>query len=169
LGTYDPEKVMAGLRSDEDILKAFEGLKTAPGSKRERKSTTPEADRKRAKAFGETNGWDSTPVIKLLKGKEQELFTVGALAHALEKKVVTIRLWEKKGYIPMAPYRLRSKQLNGNKVSGNRVYTRELIEIAVEEFDRRKLLGSARVEWNQLSDLTDTLVRRWQEAIKRES
>lgn len=160
---------MPGLRSDEEILQAFEGMSTAPGSKRERKPTSPVADKRRAKAMGETNGWDENPIKKVLKGKEVDLYTVGALAHALDKKVVTIRLWEKKGYIPMAPYRLRSKQLNGNKVSGNRVYTRELIEISIEEFERRNLLGSARVEWSQLSDLTDTLVRRWQAAIQRES
>jgi hypothetical protein len=74
-------------------------------------------------------------------------------------------LWEKKGYIPIAPYRLRSKSLNGKKVNGNRVYTRRLIEIAIEEFTNRKLLGSARVEWKELQDLTETLVQRWKDAL----
>jgi hypothetical protein len=96
---------------------------------------------------------------------EIELFSIGALATALEKKVVTIRLWEKKGYIPLAPYRLRSKSLQGKKVNGNRVYTRILIEIAIEEFNKRGLLGSARVEWSQLSDLTEALVSRWRDAV----
>jgi hypothetical protein len=89
------------------------------------------------------------------------VFTISALATALEKQIVTIRLWEKKGYIPGAPYRLRSKSLNGKKVLGNRVYTRPLIEIAIEEFEARGLLGSARVEWNQHDDLTDAIVSRW--------
>jgi hypothetical protein len=93
------------------------------------------------------------------------MFTVGALAHALGKKIVTIRLWERKGYIPIAPFRLRSKQLNGEKVNGNRVYTRELIEITIEEFAKRGLLGSARVEWSRHSDLTTTLVRRWKDSL----
>ena len=115
--------------------------------------------------MGESNGWDEAPIKKVFKGEERELFTVGALAQALEKKIVTIRLWERKGYIPIAPFRLRSKQLNGEKVNGNRVYTRELVEIAIEEFARRGLLGSARVEWSRHSDLTDALVRRWKVAI----
>jgi hypothetical protein len=158
---------MPGLRSEEEILKAFEGLDTVPGSRQQRRADTPVAQKKRAKAFGESNGWDANPTIKTLKGVETELFTVGALAQALEKQIVTIRLWEKKGYIPIAPYRLRSKTLNGQKVSGNRVYTRELIEIAIEEFERRGLLGSARVEWKLLGDLTEALVYRWKVSVAK--
>lgn len=160
---------MPGLRSEEEILKAFEGLDKAPGSKQPRRDTTPAADRRRSKAFGESNGWDARPLIKTLQGVETEIFTIGALSQALEKEIVTIRLWEKKGYIPIAPYRLRSKTLQGKKVNGNRVYTRELIEIAIEEFQRRGLLGSSRIEWSQHGDLTETLVRRWKQAVARES
>jgi hypothetical protein len=158
---------MPGMRSEEEILRAFEGLDTVPGSRQPRRPDTPVAQKKRAQAFGESNGWDENPVIKTLNGVETELFTIGALAQALEKQIVTIRLWEQKGYIPIAPYRLRSKTLNGKKVNGNRVYTRELIEIAIEEFAKRGLLGSARVEWKLLSDLTDTLVYRWKEAVEK--
>jgi hypothetical protein len=157
---------MPGMRSEEEILKAFEGLDRAPGSKQVRRESTPVADKRRKQAFGESNGWDENPVIKLVKGVETELFTVGALALALDKKIVTIRLWEKKGYIPLAPFRLRSKNLNGKKVLGNRVYTRSLIEIAIEEFTKRGLLGSARVEWNQHEDLTEAIVSRWKIEVK---
>jgi len=152
---------MPGLRSDEEILRAFEGLNTAPGSKTTRRQSTPVADKRRAKLLGESEGWDSDPIIKVLNGQETEVFTIGALADALEKKIVTIRLWERKGYIPIAPYRLRQKTLDGKKVGGNRVYTRELIEVTIEEFAKRGLLGSARVEWSQNGDLTEALVRRW--------
>lgn len=158
---------MPGMRSEAEILKAFEGLETAPGSRHARREPTERAVKKRKKAFGESNGWDENPTIRTIKGVETELFTIGALAQALEKKIVTIRLWEKKGYIPIAPYRLRSKELNGKKVNGNRVYTRELIEIAIEEFTRRNLLGAARVEWSKLEDLTQALILRWSEATQR--
>jgi hypothetical protein len=158
---------MAGMRSDAEILKAFEGLDRVPGSKQKRREPTELANRRKAKALGESNGWDKDPIIKLIKGVETELFTIGALALALEKTVVTIRSWEKKGYIPSAPYRLRSKSLNGKKVNGNRVYTRVLIEIAIEEFNRRGLLGSARVEWNLHEDLTDVIVSRWKSELEK--
>lgn len=156
---------MPGMRSEEEILKAFEGLDRLPGSKQKRRLSTPVADKRRKQAFGGTNGWDEHPIVKVVKGVETELFTVGALASALEKKIVTIRMWEKKGYIPGAPYRLRSKIVQGKKVNGNRVYTRELIEILIEEFSRRGLLGTARVEWSQHQDLTDAIVARWKIAV----
>jgi hypothetical protein len=156
---------MVGMRSEEEILKAFEGLDRIPGSKQKRREPTELSEKRRKKILGESNGWDENPTIKLVKGVETELFTISSLAQALEKQVVTIRLWEKKGYIPGAPYRLRSKSLNGNKVSGNRVYTRALIEITIEEFKKRGLLGSARVEWNLHSDLTAVLKQRWTEAV----
>ena len=157
---------MPGMRSEEEILRAFEGLDTVPGSRQTRREPTERSIKKRKKAFGESNGWDENPVIKTLNGVETELFTIGALAQALEKQIVTIRLWEKKGYIPIAPYRLRSKELNGKKVKGNRVYTRELIEVTIEEFERRGLIGSARVEWSKLRELTGVLVHRWSEAVQ---
>lgn len=153
------------MRSDAEILKAFEGLDKAPGSKQKRREVTDVAKKRKAQALGESNGWDSNSIVKVLKGVPTEIFTIKALATALDKQVVTIRLWEKKGYIPIAPYRLRSKSLNGKKVNGNRVYTRSLIEIAIEEFAKRGLLGSARVEWNQLHDLTEVLAQRWKDAL----
>jgi len=156
---------MVGMRGDDEILKAFEGLDRAPGSKQKRRETTAVADKRRKKILGQSNGWDENPIVKMLKGVETEVFTIGAFAEALEKQIVTIRLWEKKGYIPIAPYRLRSKSLNGKKVNGNRVYTRALIEITIEEFAKRGLLGTARVEWKQHSDLTEVLALRWKTAL----
>lgn len=157
---------MSGIRGEDEILKAFEGLDYLPGSKRKRKGL--EFNTKR-RSSTETNGWDANPVLKTLGGQEVEVFTIGSLALALEKQIVTIRLWERKGYIPRAPYRLRSKTLKGQKTGGNRVYTRDLIESAIEEFSKRGLLGTARIEWNQHEDLTDALVLRWKAITSTES
>ncbi len=160
---------MPGLRSEDEILRAFEGLDTPPGSKKPRRPDNPEATKRRKKILQESNGWDENPIVKVFRGVETELFPIGALAQALEKSVVTIRSWEKRGYIPTAPYRLRSKTLQGKTVSGNRVYTRELIEIALEEFSKRGLVGAARVEWSFHEDLTASIVARWKAAVERES
>jgi len=160
---------MAGLRSEAEILKAFEGLDRAPGSKQKRREPSEKAKKKRARILGESNGWDSDPIVKLVRGVETELFTISSLAQALEKQVVTVRYWEKKGFIPAAPYRLRSKNLNGKKVQGNRVYTKDMIEIAIEEFQKRGLLGSARVEWNQHKHLIETLQQRWKKLVYDET
>lgn len=155
---------MPGLRGEDEVLASFFDLEYIPGSKKKRVNNP-----SRAIAKKESNGWDANPIIKTLGGSEVEVFTIGALAAALEKQIVTVRLWERKGYIPRAPYRLRSKTLNGKKTGGNRVYTRALIESAIEEFDRRGLIGSARIEWGQHEDLTDTLLRRWKEITEYES
>ena len=157
---------MAGLRGQDEIEKAFADLEFIPGSKKKRRELDPKVSRRKT---GESNGWDANPTIKTLGGQETEVFTIGALALALEKSIVSVRLWERKGYIPKAPYRLRSKTLKGQKTGGNRVYTRALIEAALEEFSKRGLLGTARVEWNQHEDLTDALVKRWKEITSIES
>ena len=157
---------MAGLRGQDEIDAAFADLEYIPGSKKKRRDLDPKVSRRKN---GESNGWDANPVVKTLGGVETEVFTIGALALALEKTIVTIRLWERKGYIPSAPYRLRSKTLKGEKTGGNRVYTRALIESSIEEFNRRGLLGSARVEWSQHEDLTEALVKRWKEITSTES
>ena len=157
---------MAGLRGQDEIEKAFADLEYAPGSKKKRRELDPKVSRRKV---GESNGWDANPVIKTLGGKETEVFTIGALALALEKSIVSVRLWERKGYIPKAPYRLRSKTLKGQKTGGNRVYTRALIEATIEEFSKRGLLGTARVEWNQHDDLTETLLKTWKAITSEES
>ena len=157
---------MPGLRGDDEIEAAFADLEYVPGSKRKRREPDPKVSRRKN---GESNGWDANPIIKTLGGQESEVFTIGALAQALEKTIVTIRSWERKGYIPRAPYRLRAKTLGGKKTGGNRVYTRALIESAVDEFSRRGLLGSARIEWNNYDDLTEALVKRWKDITTSES
>ena len=157
---------MVGMRSEDEILKAFEDLEYVPGSKKKRREPDQKVSRRKS---GESNGWDANPIMKTLGGQEVEVFTISALAIALEKTIVTVRLWERKGYIPRAPYRLRSKTLGGKKTGGNRVYTRALIEAAVEEFSKRGLLGTARVEWNQHDELTDALVKRWKDITQTES
>jgi hypothetical protein len=157
---------MAGLRGQDEIEAAFADLEYIPGSKKKRREQDPKVSRRKA---GETNGWDANPIIKTLGGVETEVFTIGALAQALEKQIVTVRLWERKGYIPRAPYRLRAKTLGGKKTGGNRVYTRALIEATLEEFLKRGLLGTARVEWNQHEDLTEALVSRWKDITSEES
>ena len=158
---------MAGLRSDDEIEKAFADLQYKPGSKQKRRAINPEVSKKRKAK--EESPWDSLAIKKQLNGKETEVFTIGAMAQALEKSIISIRSLEKRRYLPRAPYRLRSKTLNGVKVAGNRVYTRRLIEITIEEFSKRGLLGVSRVEWSQHHDLTIAITSRWKEHVANES
>jgi hypothetical protein len=128
-----------------------------PGSKRLRREA-PETPVKMAE-----RSWDSSPIKKMRPGGEVvEYFFPGSLAQALGKSAVTIRLWERRGYLPRTPYRLPGyTDARGKEHPGKRVYTRPMIEIAVEEFSSRGLLGNARIEWKKHVDLTIALVERW--------
>jgi len=75
-----------------------------PGSKRKRRVT----EEPKVK---EEVSWDANPQIKPLPdGRDIELFTVGALAQALNRPFITIRTWNQKGYLPTPPYRLPTKK-----------------------------------------------------------
>ncbi len=110
------------------------------------------------------DAWDAHPIVKVYNGEKTEFFLAGSLAKALGKATVTIRLWEKRGHIPQAPYRLPGyTDAKGVKHPGKRAYSRRLIEIAVEEFKARGLMDVDRVEWKKHEDLTIALVERWQQ------
>lgn len=110
--------------------------------------------------------WDATPTVKMYNGEPTEFFNLGALAAALGKRPVSVRLWERKGYIPSAPFRLPGyTNSQGKEVPGRRLYSRELINIVVEEFTKRDLLGKKRVDWNRHPDLPITIAERWQKAM----
>ena len=145
----------------DDLDALFEDL-YYPGSKRKRRPA-PEPS-------GDEDRWDAHPIVKTRKsGEKTEFFLPGALAKALGRSSVTIRTWERAGYIPSAPFRLPGyTDARGKKHPGKRVYTRELINIAVEEFAARDLLGAKRVEWKLHDDLTIALIERWNAALEKE-
>ena len=140
-----------------DIESEFSDLDNFyPGSKRKRR----DAPVKEVKE----DEWYAKPIFKMYKGSVTEFYYQGALAKALGKSTITLRLWERKGYIPQAPFRLPGRK-NEEGLTGKRLYTRELIEIAVDEFSKRGLLDNARVEWKYLDDLTIALFERWNSAL----
>jgi len=127
-----------------------------PGSKRKR----------REKPVLETKvkaDWDANPTIRTLpNGKDVEFFQIGALANALGRPLITLRAWMKEGYLPASPYRLPSKlDKNGKELQGRRLYTRPMIEAAVEAFTRAGLLDSKRVEWSLHRQLIREIDEAW--------
>lgn len=64
-------------------------------------------------------------------GKDIELFTIGELARALARRPVTLRMWEREGWIPKATYRTptpRGSQIPDRPAKGRRLYSREQVE-----------------------------------------
>jgi hypothetical protein len=130
-----------------------------PGSKRKRRAPDPNAKKREVSTPGT---WESTPQVKTLpNGKVLELFSAGAMALALNRPLVTLRLWERKGYIPRAPYRLKSMMVNGVKKPGWRMYSKAIVEATIDSFQSRGLLEAPRIDWNRHPDLSFELVEKW--------
>lgn len=101
----------------------------------------------------ELNGARSS--VYRINGEDLEMFSVGELARALERKPVTIRMWESQGWIPKANYRTptpRGEQVPGKAVKGRRLYSKEQIlllvrAVALFSLDKRSAPNSPK--WEQ--------------------
>lgn len=129
-----------------------------PGSKRKRKAAVvkqPEVEPDAA--------WDVRPFKKPLpNGKVIDMFTLGALASALGRPIITVRDWTKKGYIPASPYRLPSKKnIRGEDHQGRRLYSRAMVEAAVELFHKAGVLHTSRIEWSDYRELSEEIAMAW--------
>lgn len=129
-----------------------------PGSRRKRREAPKPA------AVDRVGGWEDRSVTKAIHGKERPMYTIGALASAVNKSEKSVRLWTTRGYIPQAPYRLPSvRGADGVVRMGRRLYAKEMIEAAVGSFEKRGLLDSPRIEWSRHQDLTNELLESWRE------
>lgn len=148
--------------STDPVDNFFAGLdEYYPGSKKKRRAVDPKVEAKKQKKL-EEGSWDSAPQVKKLpNGNTVELFSAGAFAQALGRPLVTIRLWERRGYIPRAPYRLKSMMVNGVKKPGWRMYSRAIIESTIESFKAHGLLEAVRIDWNSQTDLSIELLDNW--------
>ena len=138
-----------------------------PGSKRKRRKPDPNV---KPRKVSTPNAWNVDPQVKALpNGKVIELFSAGAMAIALGRPLVTLRLWERKGYIPRAPYRLKSMIVNGVKKPGWRMYSKAIVEATIESFQSRGLLEAPRVDWNRHHDLSIELMEKWTKIHSQET
>lgn len=138
---------------------AFADLdKFYPGSKKPRREAV--ASPKRAARIDPT-GWDARPLVKNVRGHEVEMFTIGALAQAIGKSEVSVRLWQRRGYIPNTPFRLPTREVNGTKRLGRRLFTRSMIEAAIQSFGKRGLIDAPRIEWKNHQDISIELLTAW--------
>jgi hypothetical protein len=125
-----------------DPTAAFQDLKTPgtedeyyPGSK-QRKRDPKKESREKKEAIATATPWDARPLKRSIRGTDVEVFPIGALGKALDKKPVTLRKWITNGWMPDARYRTKpALGTRGDK--GRRLWTREQIElirkIATEE------------------------------------
>jgi hypothetical protein len=85
-------------------------------------------------------GWDDKPYFYTVNGTKKEFFTISHLSAALGRSIVTIRSWEKRGYLPRTPYsspRPKGDSLPNVPAKGRRLWTRDqilgILKIASEE------------------------------------
>lgn len=109
-----------------------------PGSKKERKPATPPQPPQQ-EVVSSVKPWVLKPrYYKMPDGTTIELFTIGALAVALNREPVTIRMWEREGIIPRANFRSSSGQ------KARRLYTRDQIEGIVQIAKEEGIIGDDR-------------------------
>jgi len=139
----------------EDAFSALDEF--YPGSKRKRK------EKAAPKEVAEIKSWDARPYFKTMpNGQDMELFTLGALADALGRPIITVRHWIKVGHLPTSPYRLPTKpNKNGDPHQGRRLYSRAQIEAAIKIFDEAGLLHEGRVEWSYHQQVTKDIAEAW--------
>jgi len=153
---------------NDEVDKLFKDLDDYyPGSKRKRRKPDPNV---KPRKVSTPNAWNVDPQVKALpNGKVIELFSAGAMAIALGRPLVTLRLWERKGYIPRAPYRLKSMIVKGVKKPGWRMYSKAIVEATIESFQSRGLLEAPRIDWNRHPDLSIELMEKWTKIHSQET
>jgi len=146
--------------TDEDYIeKAFADLyEYYPGSKKKRKPPV-----QKEPEIKVSLDWDTNPTKRTLpNGTDVDMFMIGALAAALGRPIITIRTWIKEGYLPSAPYRLPvKKDINGKDHLGKRLYSRAMIEAAVELFRKFGVLEVKRIDWSQHRNLSNEIAEAW--------
>lgn len=84
---------------------------------------------------GEVLSWAVKPQVKSINGTAYEFYTIATFAKALERKPVTIRLWESEKRIPDSPFRSSTpngNRLVGKKPAGRRLWVKQQILQAVK-------------------------------------
>lgn len=115
------------------IEEEFEEIRDKyPGSKRVKKSVE---RRKPSKGPPpKEHNWQAKPKVYRVDGVDREFYTIGALAEALGKKPVTIRMWIQTSIIPDT--RFRTPKVGDQK--GRRLWTRRQI-LEIQHIARQEL------------------------------
>lgn len=146
--------------TEDFIEKTFSELEEFyPGSKRKRRSVI-----EPVQVLKEDDGsWESNYYEKTLpNGKKIHMYTIGSLAQALGRPIITIRTWIKDGHLPASPYRLPTKpDKHGVARPGRRLYSKRMIDSAVQVFKQAGLFDMPRVEWKNHPQVPLDIAEAW--------
>jgi hypothetical protein len=75
--------------------------------------------------------WDDKPRMYMVNGVKTEFFTIGHVALAMNREARTIRMWERKAWIPPATFRTATPKRSKIKEAGDRLWSRSQVETMV--------------------------------------
>ena len=128
-----------------DVLDLFNGVEPSDKPAKDYPGTTPPKNRGKnvARALASMPLLDQLPYrTYLVAGEPMQCYSVGSLSKLLNRDVVTIRSWERKGWMPMPRIRTappNAPQLPGKPLKGHRLYTREQVEYIVRAYESSHL------------------------------
>jgi hypothetical protein len=136
-----------------------------PFSKKKRKTFEVKAEPK------EKESWEERSYKKTMpNGKDMDMYTLGSLADALGRPIITIRAWMKAGYLPVSPYRLPAQvDKHGHTRQGRRLYSRAMIEAAVEVFSSAGILETSRINWVDNRHVATDIAEAWNKIRAQET
>jgi hypothetical protein len=133
----------------KDILEVFNSLPDYPGKKK---------PKNRPLARGEVSAVSHDPLEGIpkksltIKGEAKDFYTVGGLAQAVERTALTVRKWERNGWIPAPTYRSSKPSGHENvntKQKGYRLYSREQVLLVHKALEINGLLGPRNRSWQE--------------------
>lgn len=135
----------------KDVLDLFGELPDYPGKTKPKNRTE---DGKTRKSIDDPfNGVPKKTAT--IGGKALELYTVGSVARILGRSAVTLRKWERKGWIPAPSYRTSkasgAELLNTDR-KGYRLYSREQVEVLLEALTINNLMGDRNPSWQDANN-----------------
>lgn len=85
-------------------------------------------------------------------GQEMLLVTITEMAKALRRRPNTVRMWERNGWIPKAPYRTpapKGEQIPGKPSKGRRLYRLDQVEFLVSAMEKFQVTEFYEGDWNE--------------------
>jgi len=88
----------------------------------------------------EREPWFAKPRHHYVNGVKTEFFAIGQVALALNRSPSTIRLWERRQWIPPARFRAPAPRRSKVKEAGDRLWTRPQVEAMVRAAEEEGIL-----------------------------
>lgn len=137
-----------GTEGLDDLMGLFGDLPNYPGKKapKNRPNAVKVADSTVHDRYNNAKGKEY-----IINGERLMMYTIGEVCKALGKNTVTLRMWEKEGWIPKPSYRTpppKSQQLPGKASRGRRLYTQQQLDTLLDAVEGYNIADPHRGDWD---------------------